>query len=124
MFLEQACACLQGVANRDLKLENLLLSQDCSDGRRPLLKICDFGFSKVQSGVLAATLQLSSLAVPVAWDAMASEALWKPGCSPTASFHGVAGLWAGKHRMCMPRHFLLSYSSLTSVQHLHPSPGA
>lgn len=39
------CHC-QGVANRDLKLENLLLSQDCSDGRRPLLKICDFGFSK------------------------------------------------------------------------------
>jgi serine/threonine protein kinase len=34
---------LQGVANRDIKLENTLL-----DGSpRPLLKICDFGYSKV-----------------------------------------------------------------------------
>lgn len=38
--------CLQGVANRDLKLENLLLDRDGSDGTRPLLKICDFGVSK------------------------------------------------------------------------------
>lgn len=37
---------LQGVANRDLKLENLLLDRDGSNGRRPLLKICDFGYSK------------------------------------------------------------------------------
>ena len=36
---------LQGVANRDLKLENLLVDQD-SSGKRPLLKICDFGYSK------------------------------------------------------------------------------
>ena len=39
---------LQGVANRDLKLENLLLDRDGSDGTRPLLKICDFGYSKVR----------------------------------------------------------------------------
>lgn len=32
----------QGVANRDLKLENLLLDQDQASGN-PLLKICDFG---------------------------------------------------------------------------------
>ena len=33
---------LQGVVNRDIKLENTLL-----DGsKRPLLKICDFGYSK------------------------------------------------------------------------------
>ncbi len=33
---------LQGIVNRDIKLENTLL-----DGsRRPLLKICDFGYSK------------------------------------------------------------------------------
>ena len=43
---------LQGVANRDLKLENLLLDRDGSDGTRPLLKICDFGYSKVRLGWL------------------------------------------------------------------------
>ena len=33
---------VQGVVNRDIKLENTLL-----DGsKRPLLKICDFGYSK------------------------------------------------------------------------------
>ena len=36
----------QGIANRDLKLENLLLDRDGRDGTRPLLKICDFGYSK------------------------------------------------------------------------------
>ena len=42
---------LQGVANRDIKLENTLL-----DGSpRPLLKICDFGYSKV---LLQSTLLL------------------------------------------------------------------
>ena len=40
----------QGVANRDLKLENLLLDHDGSNGHKPLLKICDFGFSKVRNG--------------------------------------------------------------------------
>ena len=39
--------CVQGIANRDLKLENLLLDRDGHDGTRPLLKICDFGYSKV-----------------------------------------------------------------------------
>lgn len=37
---------MQGVANRDLKLENLLLHKDVRNSRRPLLKICDFGYSK------------------------------------------------------------------------------
>ena len=37
--------CVQGVASRDIKLENTLL-----DGSpRPLLKICDFGYSKVRA---------------------------------------------------------------------------
>ena len=38
-------AVLQGVANRDLKLENLLLDRPTTgiDGDWPLLKICDFG---------------------------------------------------------------------------------
>ena len=31
-----------GVVNRDIKLENTLLD----GGKRPLLKICDFGYSK------------------------------------------------------------------------------
>lgn len=35
----------KGVANRDLKLENLLLDRK-GTGSRPLLKICDFGYSK------------------------------------------------------------------------------
>ena len=34
---------LQGVANRDLKLENLLLCSNDADALRPLLKIGDFG---------------------------------------------------------------------------------
>ena len=34
---------LQGFASRDIKLDNVLL-----DGsRRPLMKLCDFGYSKV-----------------------------------------------------------------------------
>ena len=37
--------CLQGVVNRDIKLENLLL-----EGK--ILKVCDFGFSKVRGFVL------------------------------------------------------------------------
>jgi len=37
----------QGVANRDIKLENILLDES---EPRPLIKICDFGYSKVGSG--------------------------------------------------------------------------
>lgn len=41
---------VQGVANRDLKLENLLLDRPTSgiDGDWPLLKICDFGEHQFQ----------------------------------------------------------------------------
>ena len=49
----------QGVANRDLKLENLLLDRDGSDGTRPLLKICDFGYSKVRRCVASAVVDAS-----------------------------------------------------------------
>ena len=35
--------CWQGVANRDIKLENVLIDSS----PRPLIKICDFGYSKV-----------------------------------------------------------------------------
>jgi serine/threonine protein kinase len=51
-------AWLQGVANRDLKLENLLLDRDGSDGTRPLLKICDFGYSKVRMSCGMALLSM------------------------------------------------------------------
>ena len=44
---------LQGVANRDLKLENLLL--DRQGGKRPLLKIADFGYSKHEMNSSAKT---------------------------------------------------------------------
>ena len=42
------CA-VQGVANRDIKLENTLLDSTT----RPLIKICDFGYSKVCLVLLA-----------------------------------------------------------------------
>ena len=43
--LDASATTLQGVANRDLKLENLLLDRPTTgiDGDWPLLKICDFG---------------------------------------------------------------------------------
>ncbi|PRW33203.1 Serine threonine- kinase SAPK1 [Chlorella sorokiniana] len=47
----------RGVANRDLKLENLLLDRATSgiDGDWPLLKICDFGYSKHELNSTAKT---------------------------------------------------------------------
>ena len=53
--LDRALWLLQGVANRDLKLENLLLDRDGRDGTRPLLKICDFGYSKHEMNSSAKT---------------------------------------------------------------------
>jgi serine/threonine-protein kinase SRK2 len=43
----------RGVANRDLKLENLLL--DASNTALPCLKICDFGYSKHEMNSSAKT---------------------------------------------------------------------
>ena len=37
--------CWQGFASRDIKLDNVLLDKS----RRPLLKLCDFGYSKVRA---------------------------------------------------------------------------
>ncbi|DBA86304.1 TPA: hypothetical protein ACH3X2_005543 [Trebouxia sp. C0005] len=45
----------KGVANRDLKLENLLLDRKDTDSR-PLLKICDFGYSKHDASSPAKTV--------------------------------------------------------------------
>lgn len=45
--VQTACA-LQGVANRDVKLENTLLVSSA----RPLIKLCDFGYSKVCIAIL------------------------------------------------------------------------
>ena len=53
--LDRELRLLQGVANRDLKLENLLLDRDGRDGTRPLLKICDFGYSKHEMNSSAKT---------------------------------------------------------------------
>lgn len=39
---------MQGVVNRDVKLENTLL-QEVPGLPLPLLKICDFGYSKVSA---------------------------------------------------------------------------
>ena len=36
------CVLVQGVSNRDLKLENVLLMKDQATGH-PMVKICDFG---------------------------------------------------------------------------------
>lgn len=51
-------AALQGVANRDVKLENTLLVSSA----RPLIKLCDFGYSKVR--IKAMHLLLSSEGSP------------------------------------------------------------
>ncbi|KAI8474560.1 MAG: kinase-like domain-containing protein [Monoraphidium minutum] len=42
----------KGVANRDIKLDNLLL-QPVAGLRRPLVKICDFGYSKQDERAIA-----------------------------------------------------------------------
>ena len=42
------CDLQMGIINRDIKLENTLLD----NSRRPLLKICDFGYSKHQKDSL------------------------------------------------------------------------
>ena len=60
----------QGVANRDLKLENLLLDQDQSSGN-PLLKICDFG-ARARCAVLRRWAGLP-------WPALPCPALDCPG---------------------------------------------
>lgn len=56
---------VQGVANRDIKLENALLDSN----PRPLLKICDFGYSKVcccnAPGVLDAEHEASDTVLDV-----------------------------------------------------------
>lgn len=53
MALVSCGTMFQGVANRDLKLENLLL--DRQGGKRPLLKIADFGYSKHEMNSSAKT---------------------------------------------------------------------
>ncbi len=60
---------LQGVANRDIKLENTLLD----DSERPLLKICDFGYSKArpaQSHRATSQISIPHFSVSVSWETM------------------------------------------------------
>lgn len=50
---QQGADIMQGVCHRDLKLENVLLAGD----HAPLVKICDFGYSKVRSVKCCAWLE-------------------------------------------------------------------
>ncbi len=52
---------LQGVANRDVKLENTLLVSSA----RPLIKLCDFGYSKVR-GVIRQPLDVRNAVLGMA----------------------------------------------------------
>ena len=60
----------QGVANRDIKLENVLIDSS----PRPLIKICDFGYSKVGQ----------SLRIKLAWHNTA-DYVSSGSCLPAAS---------------------------------------
>jgi serine/threonine-protein kinase SRK2 len=46
----------RGVSNRDLKLENLLLETSTDAQTRPVLKMCDFGYSKHEMNSSAKTV--------------------------------------------------------------------
>lgn len=50
----------QGVANRDIKLDNLLL-QPIPGLARPLLKVCDFGYSKQDERLNAALSRVGTV---------------------------------------------------------------
>lgn len=54
------------MANRDLKLENLLLDRN-DVGSRPLLKICDFGYSKVGHPIAALWAFIASCGICIFW---------------------------------------------------------
>ena len=72
---------MQGVANRDLKLDNLLLVRDPQSGN-PLLRICDFGYSKVSLGKAVGCDSDSYM------------------CLCTSLVHtGIPGLWRGMCHM-------------------------
>ena len=49
----------QGVANRDIKLENVLLDES---EPRPLIKVCDFGYSKARACPALRPLRCTALA--------------------------------------------------------------
>jgi len=57
MISKHASAMLQGVANRDVKLENTLLVSSA----RPLIKLCDFGYSKVLTSLSEDLLRQNNL---------------------------------------------------------------
>ncbi len=43
------------ISNRDVKLENTLLDSDGTQGKRPLIKLCDFGYSINETHSMAKT---------------------------------------------------------------------
>jgi serine/threonine protein kinase len=74
---------LQGISSRDLKLENLLLDRDGSDGTHPLLKICDFGYSKVPTIYLTLIDSSTGESLPI-FDGCLGDAkvqFENPGCT-------------------------------------------
>lgn len=67
---------VQGVANRDIKLENTLLDSTT----RPLIKICDFGYSKVEtylrSSVPSTSAVMHTLTYSCSFDTWAASTSW------------------------------------------------
>ena len=94
---------LQGVANRDIKLENTLLD----DSERPLLKICDFGYSKARAtrftcgrpGVLAGLLPCTPGSRLATW--LHAEAS-SPGRDLHAWLSEVTGHMQGRSKASCP----------------------
>eukprot|EP00210_Caulerpa_lentillifera_P004255 g4059.t1 len=66
----------RGVANRDIKLENVLLK---SGARRPLVKLCDFGYSKHED-----------------WDSAPKSRVGTPDYMSPEIFHSKNGAYDGK----------------------------
>jgi serine/threonine protein kinase len=47
--VQTICFCWQGIAHRDVKPENLVMTEDL-DLHGPLVKLADFGFASIYEG--------------------------------------------------------------------------
>lgn len=74
----------RGVANRDLKLENLLL--DSVNPAQPILKMCDFGYSKVRLLVFIGCLCQFCLRASFSTCSMSSTASQRRVLGPCATW--------------------------------------